>query len=67
MQSRKSKEQSAERGFTMRKYSMEYYMMNDTTFYCPEWQNADMMETSQPVEGTESMSRIGRFFRELFG
>ena len=51
----------------MRKYSMEYYMMNDTTFYCPEWQNADMMESSQPVEGTESMSRIGRFFRELFG
>ena len=46
---------------------MEYYMMNDTTFYCPEWQNADMMDSCQPVEGTESMSRIGRFFRELFG
>ena len=51
----------------MRKYSMEYYMMNDTTFYCPEWQNLDMMEGCQSVEGTESMSRIGKFFRELFG
>ena len=46
---------------------MEYYMMNDTTFFCPEWQNADVMESSQPVEETESMSRIGKFFRELFG
>ncbi len=59
--------ESAERGFTMRKYSMEYYMMNDTTFYCPEWQNLDKIDGDQSFEGTESMSPIAKFFRELFG
>ena len=46
---------------------MEYYMMNDTTFYCPEWQNPDMADSCQVVESSENMSRIEKFFRELFG
>ncbi len=51
----------------MRKYSMEYYMMNDTTFYCPEWQSPDMTDSCQVVESSENMSRIEKFFRALFG
>ena len=46
---------------------MEYYMMNDTTFYCPEWQNPDMTDSCRVVESSENMSRIEKFFRELFG
>ena len=51
----------------MRKYSMEYYMMNDTTFYCPEWQTPDMMNGCEVAEATKSENGIRKFFRELFG
>ncbi len=51
----------------MRKYSMEYYMMNDTTYYCPEWETTAMMDCSEPLNGAESGNVIGKFFREIFG
>ncbi len=50
----------------MRKYSMEYYMMNGATFYCPEWQDPDMTDSCQAVDSSENMSRIEKFFRKLF-
>ena len=41
---------------------MEYYMMNDTTFYCPEWQTPDMMNGCEVAEATESENGIRKFF-----
>lgn len=46
----------------MRFYPMEYYTMNDTTVYCPEWTRPELTDD---MKGSED-SMIRRFFSALF-
>ncbi len=49
----------------MRFYPMEYYTMNDTTVYCPEWTRPEAMDTMEVRDGSEE-SLLRRFLNALF-
>lgn len=55
----------AERRKTMRFYPMEYYTMNDTTVYCPEWTRPELMDSMEARDGSVEKSLIRRLLRDL--
>lgn len=49
----------------MRFYPMEYYTMNDTTVYCPEWTRPELMDSMEARDGSVEKSLIRRLLRDL--
>ena len=49
----------------MRFYPMEYYTMNDTTVYCPEWTRPERMDSMEVKDGSVEENPIRRFFSAL--
>lgn len=50
----------------MRFYPMEYYTMNDTTVYCPEWTRPERMDSLEVMDGSVEENPIRRFLSALF-